>query len=88
MRLSLIGIIGILAFVPPAWADGPGDAAAGYAAIERGEYDEAIALLTRAIGSGELSKYDPAIRGYRDALRINPVSEAARDGLARLGVTP
>jgi tetratricopeptide (TPR) repeat protein len=60
MRLSLIAIIGILAFVPPAWADGPGDAAAGYAALERGEFDEAIMLFTRAIGSGELSKEELA----------------------------
>jgi tetratricopeptide (TPR) repeat protein len=75
----------------------------GYIHYEMGRYDDALADLDRAVELGltdalvyinrglaheAQGKDEPAIRDYREALRINPDSEAARDGLARLGVTP
>lgn len=40
----------------PAWAGGMDDANAGLAALNGGNYDEAIRLYTKAIASGELSQ--------------------------------
>ena len=43
------------------WADGLKDAKAGKVAQDKGDYDEAIRLYTKAIGSGEFSQKNLSI---------------------------
>jgi tetratricopeptide (TPR) repeat protein len=50
-------------FTSPAWASGLDDEQAGKTAFQRGNNEEAIRLLTRAIASGELSQKN-LIRAY------------------------
>ena len=55
MAMVVVMFVGL---VSPAWAGAADDARAGLAAVKRGDYDEAIRLISRAIESGELSQGD------------------------------
>lgn len=60
LRLSGLLLVFSLIFVSTGWTGGVEDAKAGFAALERGDYDEAIKLCTKAIESGELWRQDLA----------------------------
>lgn len=57
MRGFLFGIAGAMLLVSAARADGVGDANAGMAALDRGDYAEAVRLFTKAL-DGNLSSAD------------------------------
>jgi Flp pilus assembly protein TadD len=56
LHISFLFLSLVLCFVSLAWAGGLDDAQAGLAAQNRGDYDEAIRLFTKAIESGDLSQ--------------------------------
>jgi tetratricopeptide (TPR) repeat protein len=75
----------------PAHASGKGDLKAGYAALLRRDYDKAIALLTSAIETGDLSRSDAALAyQYRGAeyLKTQRIDEAIADFDRALALNP
>ncbi len=61
MKIVAVIVVLLAGPVSPVWAGAMEDATAGVAAAHQGRLDRAIALLTSALASGELSHHNRAV---------------------------